>query len=248
MIESASIIVSKPKKQDNNYICPIYFACEESKKKKLEHSFTNSILIDIKRTKTNENFIYIKSKHNNNYMFDLNEIIIDIVKDKSQQWFNNNMNVDLIDDYYTNTIVYNKQYGDIIKLKIIDDNFDILKEHLLKKIDIGIVFEHIKFYKQKFVVECTINNINFDDISDTIENESIHSEQDIDIPSPSNEDILNIKSEYLLKLDNFINTQQEQLNIIQDKISEYQEYKELLNNSELNTIISICDKIENLCA
>lgn len=248
MIESASIIVSKPKKQDNNYICPIYFTQDQSKKKKLEHSFTNSTLIDIKRTKTNENFIYIKSKKNNNYMFDLNEIIINIVKEKSQLWFNNNMNIDLIDDYYTSTIIYNKQHGDIIKLKIIDDNFDILKEHLLKKIDIGIVFEHIKFYKQKFVLECTINNINFDDNSDNIDNESIHSEQDSDIPSPNDEDILNIKSEYLLKLDNLINTQQEQLHAIQNKIKEYQEHKELLNNSELNAIISICDKIENLCA
>ncbi len=150
------ILILKPRKIDNTYVCPIYYSV---KKEHFQMKFTNVIVTSVKPLKHRNEFILdFKNKNYYNFLFDLNAFIVNIVKEKSTIWFNNNMNVDLIDDYYTNPLLYDKNNGDIIRLKCIGE--ENIQENIGKKIDITIQFNQLKFYKQKFLLECEIINYN----------------------------------------------------------------------------------------
>jgi len=244
IIDIDNIIISKPHKFDNSYTCSIYYPI---KKKKLKINFTNSILLYTKSINNkNEFFIFIKNKNFNNLMYDINDKIINIVKKESINWFNNNMNTNLVEDYYTNTIFYDKEYGDIIRLKCIG-NEKILKNKFMKKNDINIIFNHLRFYKQKFVIECeidSISEINNIKINDEL-NESDNS--DNDLPYPDEEDISNIKEECILYINNYLEELTIQKNEIDNKITIFKDLQCTLEKStDINTIITVCNKFNEI--
>ena len=110
----SDLMIAKPKKSEGSFICAI--------KQPFIIDLSASQLVHIKDTNDSAQFVFLKNKKLYNYMYDLNNKIIDIVKDNCTSWFNTNMNADLIDDYYTNTLVYDKTHGDLIKIKIIGDS------------------------------------------------------------------------------------------------------------------------------
>lgn len=242
-----NIIISKPKKIDNTYICPIYY---QTKKNKLLITFNNIILLSTKPLQQrNEFFIYIKNKSYNNFIYDLNTLIIDIVKNKSVLWFNNNMNIDLVDDYYTNTLIYDKKYGDVIRLKCIGNEQDI-NDYIMKKNNITIHINQIRFYKQKFILECEIlkcETINYN-INDTLINEDDILLIEDDIPLPNEDDIYKIKNEYLETINIFLNKIKISFSLLESKINNIEKLKfKLINTLDIDNIIKICNDLEKIC-
>lgn len=246
-IDFDNIIISKPKKIDNTYICPIYY---QTKKNKLLITFNNIILLSTKPLQQrNEFFIYIKNKSYNNFIYDLNTLIIDIVKNKSVLWFNNNMNIDLVDDYYTNTLIYDKKYGDVIRLKCIGNEQDI-NDYIMKKNNITIHINQIRFYKQKFILECEIlkcETINYN-INDTLINEDDILLIEDDIPLPNEDDIYKIKNEYLETINIFLNKIKISFSLLESKINNIEKLKfKLINTLDIDNIIKICNDLEKIC-
>lgn len=243
-----NILISKPRKSDNSYICPIYY---ENKNDRLIYTFKNACIINVKALQQrNESFVYIKCKHSTDFMYDLNSFIVNVVKDKSVSWFNNNMNNDLIDDYYSNTLVYDKKYGDVIRLKCIGDD-DILTVNTLKKVDISVVFNQLRFYKQKFVLECEFQDIvsvNKCDIRDDLSSEDgddVSFEEDV--PLPDFEEIKRIKEECLESTDRCLGILRTEMGILENKISRMEKLKcDLVENNEIDNIIQICDDLEKI--
>jgi hypothetical protein len=237
------IIISKARKIDNTYICPIYY---HVKNEHLQLKFTNVYVISLKPLKQRNEFILdFKNKNYCNFLFDLNAHIINIVKEKSSIWFNNNMNIDLIDDYYSNPLLYDKNNGDIIRLKCIGSE-DNLKEKIGHKIDITIQFNQLKFYKQKFLVECEI--INYQDVNvncEIIENEEEYQDE---FPEPTADDINIIKNTYIKSTDAYLNNLKIMINSFEAKINEIEIIKDQLSNTKNNqNIINMCNDLEKIC-
>lgn len=232
------IIISKPKKSDNSLLCSIYY---NSKKEKPTITMKNMFVIGTKPlSHRNEFFIYIKNHNYNNFIFDLNKYLINIIRDKSTSWFNSNLNADLIEDLYTNTIIYDKHYGDIIRLKCVGEQEHILEEIKNKHIDINITFNHIRFYKQKFVLECEINTF---EISEDIFINYYDEEQ----PSPTYEDIKQIKKEHFKIIDIVLDNLKENLHILEHKILITETLKsELFKTTDIENITKLCNELEKL--
>jgi len=230
-----NIIISKPKKIDNTYVCNIYYPV---KKEYLELSFDNVLLLSVKPLKhRNEFTIDFKNKLYNNFICDLNDFIIQTVKEKSPVWFDNNMNTDLIADYYTNPLIYDKKHGDIIRFKCVG-NEDYIKSIINKKINIKLQFNYIRFYRQKFLIECEILTIE-ENNKYLIADED--TESDYENPEPTIDDINIIKTECLHNVTNYLTELKNKINMLET----FQE--KLLNTYDIGNIINICDELEKLC-
>jgi len=243
-----NIIISKPRKIENTYICPIFY---NQKKENLQITFTNMVIIDIKPLKNRNEFVlYCKNKNYNNFLFDLSTFIINQVKEKSVIWFKNDHLIDLIDDYYTSPLLYDKNHGDIIKFKCIGDE-NYIKDYIGKKTDIDIQFTQLKFYKQKFLLEAEViklqEAINNYDIIEDHDDEDDNDEFE-ESPEPDLEDINYIKKEHIDISDKYLNELKTMLSEIESKIKDLENIKiKLLNTNNIENIIPICDDLTKLC-
>jgi hypothetical protein len=217
------LIIAKPKKVDGTFICAI--------KNLLKIELPSCHLIHIKETNDQAQFIFLKNKNLCNYMYDINNQIISIVKENCTTWFNTNMNPDLIDDYYTNTLVYDKTHGELIKIKIVGD--------LLPESMIGNIYNfefnaiHLRFFKQKFVLETKITKYEITSECDIIDfpSDNEEEEEEEDIIYPSNSELLEMKQEVLSKTQVRIDKLQEELNEltnINKKMEEAQEIDDII--------------------
>ena len=238
-LDTEYILVSKPRKSNGSYVCTISY---KSKGDKLTLSLPNAFIIKTKPLQQrDEILLYFKSKNSINFICDLNAFIIETVKDNSRTWFNNEMNIELIDDYFTNTLFYDKKYGDIIRLKCIGDETKI-EDYVGKRVNILIAFNQLRFYKQKFSIECTVESISdsciFDDESD----------KEDDIPYPTGEDLDEIVGKSLELAEKYINLLHEEKQEMEDKISMIDEKKRALNSTfDVNEILRLCHDLESLC-
>jgi hypothetical protein len=213
------LIIAKPKKVDGTFICAI--------KNSLKIELPSCHLIHIKETNDQAQFIFLKNKNLCNYMYDINNQIISIVKENCTTWFNTNMNPDLIDDYYTNTLVYDKTHGELIKIKIVGD--------LLPESMIGNIYNfefnaiHLRFFKQKFVLETKITKYEITSECDIIDfpSDNEDEEEEEDIIYPSNSELLEMKQEVLSKTQVRIEKLQEELNELTNINKKMEEAEEI---------------------
>jgi hypothetical protein len=248
-VDTENIIISKPKKSNGSYTSQISY---NSKGEKLTVVMPNASLIKTKPLQQrNESMIYFKCKEAIDVICDINAYVIDNVKENSKTWFNTDMNIELIDDYFTNTLIYDKKYGDIIRLKIIGDE-KLVDEFIGKTVDIEITFTQLRFYKQKFVIECVINNIKetcflLEESQDDLEYLEDLKDQE-DIPAPTFEDINNIINETLDLIEQSLKTLNNDKKSIQEKINIFEDKKTILRRTtDIHEIIKICHDLESLC-
>ena len=150
MSSGINMIINKPKKSDqNSYTCVI-----STKQKKTFSILLNKCnLVSLK-----DQYLYLKTSNSDlDTFFDINATIIDIVKENCGEWFNNNMNMDLVEEYFINTLVYDKNQGDLIKIKLISDCKEVLDVNINYSLKLSL--KHLRFYKQKFVIEFNIKDV-----------------------------------------------------------------------------------------
>ena len=135
-----NMILQKPKKNGSTYFANIFV----DKRK-------NPFILELENVlcfHRNGN-MYIKSKSLMMYMIDIASYITENVKNNCSEWFHNNMNVDLIDDYYDNVIKFDKEHGNVVRIKCIN-SLDIFNTD---KYNVHIKFHGLRFSKQKFYIE-----------------------------------------------------------------------------------------------
>uniref|UniRef100_A0A6C0BED8 Uncharacterized protein n=1 Tax=viral metagenome TaxID=1070528 RepID=A0A6C0BED8_9ZZZZ len=187
----SEIIISKPKKLMNTFLASMHY---KSKKLPLRFAVDSAMCIPI-----SSDVVLVKNKNFMDFVADLNEHIISCVKSNCVEWFNNNMNLELIEEYYVNPLKYDKIYGSVVKLKHDEGKLEKGKKNII----IDVV--GLRFLKQKFSIEWTISSI--EDVSDKIEfqsvdTDSIFSSDLDDIPEPDPEELLEMKDKYNLLLTN----------------------------------------------
>lgn len=233
--EISQLLIAKPKKVDNTFVCNI--------KQPFLISLNASQFVHIKDNSDGSQFIFLKNKSMYSYMYDLNASIIDTVKQNCGTWFNTNMNPELIDDYYTTTIVYDKTHGDLIKLKV-TGNTMFPKDVINTKLNISLIANNIRFYKQKFVLETVIDKyetgcdiIDFSDADSDIELIS-----DEDEPYPSAAEIDEMRNDVIQKC-------QTEIDKLQEKLDYYLTLRQNITDAkESDEIIQIYDRFNNSVA
>jgi hypothetical protein len=240
---------SQPKKIDGNtYVCQLFE--KKNSKKPIAISFNDSKVISFKKN-TSDYILTFKNRGMNNFMDDLNSYIIENVKKNYQTWFVSNMNPELIDDYYSTTLAYNKEHGEIIKLRCINANHSEILESAIEqkqKANITVTFRNLRFYKQKFVLECIVDQCDIHDnkydlIEDTIDDISDEHEQEF--PEPDPEEIRTIKNNYISKLKNIHDTLENEIaNLDQKKMEVLDNISSLELTENFSELIKISEEIE----
>lgn len=230
--------ISTPKKDGSTYSSQIYY----EKRKNLFKIDLENVFCFYK----NGN-IYIKNKQFMLYMIDIGTSIVDTVKQNCDKWFNNNMNIDLVEDYYDSPLTYDKKYGQVIRIKTQKS----LESFESGRFNIIIHIQGIRFSKQKFNIEFSIHLFEpcNTEIRDNMFHESnddyISSEEDDDIAEPIPEDINNIRNKHIQTLNDIITQYNNQINEIK-KTQENLEHRLININSEISNIIKIKEQLNDI--
>lgn len=233
--------ITKPKRRENGTYAGSIFLGE---KNRFELHASNSVIVSQKDISEAEKYIYIKNRKVNNIICDLNKVIIDIVKENCDVWFKNSVNSDLIEEYFTNTIVYDRKYGDLIRLKVIDLEHDI---PLHKPVDVSLTLLNIRFYKQKFVIEWTLDRVETSSLD--VHNLFDESEEEEEVAEPLTDDMYAIREEYIGMLQRMKEEMREKLASLETRMGEVEEVLEDVQNiNSEESFFKACARLENFLA
>lgn len=243
-----NIIVQKPKKSfGNSYTCPIYY---QSRKNAYTLLLSRAKVVKVSRlSNLDDLYLFLRIPQVYNYFFDINHKIVEIVKNCSGEWFNNNMNPELIEDYYTSTLVYDKNYGDVLKLKVVGGDYQTLEKLNQKDTDydITITLTNLRFFKQKFVLETRVDNhavhTGFSFIDSDGEDGDLDEPESLSdvVASPSHEEVQEIRSGTLRGIEVKMDEVREKIENLTDKLKELDVFR-----NEEGELIKKKEFLENL--
>jgi hypothetical protein len=240
--------ISKPKRQENGTYQASILQDKNGKRFPFVLKIKQAYIFGIKEmkrdAKTEDEPSYaLLFKHHSiiDTLYDINQEVIDIVKAQCSSWFKTSLTDDMIDDYFVNNIMYDSKKGKYIKIKCINDISEVPVNVM---VNLEISLQHIRFYKQQFVLEWVVDEVEIIDGSPTTEHEE---EADDDIPYPTEDDIHDIKSRIR-------KTSQVVLEKVNAKLSMLQKYKESITNrlteihasQDIHRVIALCDEIDNI--
>lgn len=233
------LIISKPRKGENSYVSQLYY---REKQTPFTHTFQHAKVMAIRPLQQRDEFmIYLRCKTSHEFMCDVNAEIIDTVKDNNSSWFHTNMNVELVEDYYSSTFVYDKQHGDLIRLKCIGDE-SVLQTYLEQVVDLTVTFMNLRFYKQKFVAEVCVTEVNPVPSQLLVVDDQEVSEEGEEDPEPNADDVFRIKDECLTAISDKIGDLTSQVAALSSEIGILEQHMKLLQNTtDLTKITEICD-------
>lgn len=241
--------ILKPKRASNGtYEGLIY---KNSKKDLVKIRVEKAIIVDIKQNKDNDYYLTLKQKSIAKDICVINEKIIDYVKENCGSWFKNNLSDDLIEDYFTSNILYDKDKGQLIRFKCTND-ISVLSTDT--SVNIVLSLKLIRFYKQKFVVEWEVEEIEIIDnllFQSDIESDISEEINDDDIPTPDEEELsisLNeSKTHYNQKLNDQLLSIQKQILSLTDKENILKEQVTKLNSiANFYELSSLCHDLDKL--
>jgi hypothetical protein len=237
------ITISKPRKQENGtYEGKVY----TDKKKHVKLHINNALVIKVKSGNDNQNYMYLKERSIAKDLYDLNNQVVEQVKENCFSWFRIHLNEDLIEDYCSSCVMYDKKFGQVLKFKCLNDISNIPCE---THVNVDITLVGIRFYKQKFVLEWNVEqveqlcNMNISDLSD---DDSIVDDE-YEVPCPDQEELATLKASYFAeasrRCDNIM-VSIDELQKKRDSINLLLE--ELQSLSDFTKISRVCDELDIL--
>lgn len=228
----SDISIRKPEKDGSTYFAT--FAYNKHRNSPVKIQLDTVICV-----KSKDN-IYVRNKEFTDYMIDLNEHIIEIVKQKWPAWFKNNLNKEFIEESYVNPLRYDKRYGNLVKLGQCD-----VEEG---KFDIKLEVTGLRFQKQKFNIVWSIKEITAaQDVEFTFADESDNEIIDDDLPEPIPEDVEDAKEKYTLHINDLLERYTEEYDRLKSIIDKLSNAKNDIKSFEsLEDFVVIEDLIETL--
>ena len=238
--------ISKPKRQENGtYQATI---AQDDKKSPIVLHIKQAYIFAIKEMKRDsknedEPSYALQFKHHSiiDRLYDINQNVLDIVKAQCSSWFKTSLTDDMIDDYFVNNIMYDSKKGKYIKIKCVNDISEVPVNVM---VNLQISLQYIRFYKQQFVLEWVIDEVEIIDGTTSTEHED---EVDDDIPGPTEDDIHDIKARIR-------KSSQCVLDMIHQKTVALQKYKDSISNrlaeihasQDIHRVVALCDEIESI--
>ena len=245
------LTIQKAKKKEGFYLCPI--GCN-GVRTPFVITFNKAKLLSLRETSST---VIIKCRGMSKYMDELNDKIVDTVRDNSGAWFNSTIDDELIEEYYISTLQYDKKRGETIRLKV--KNIDELEQDMLDTTGtLTVCLKYLKFYKQKFFPEFDIASFepvaqNSDNLplfgSESEEEEDVDFDDDAEeeIPKPSYEELQVMKHDLITKLQAKNTTLRLSYTALKQQIETFQDaIQNLQMCEEHDNIIKMCDAYQNL--
>lgn len=141
-LDPSKFTVRDPKRDDDVYICRIGYSGSKHVRIKIDWAK----IVDIKESI----IVYVAlGKDWLHTILDIEEVLLQKTKERAQEWFNARMTPDIIEDFFTSSIVVHKKYGHVLKLTCKNDS---LQPNLKPRIPCSMVLtlSGLKFYKKKF--------------------------------------------------------------------------------------------------
>lgn len=168
----------------------------QTKKEHYQLDIKNAKIVRVK-CHGGEWYMYIQHAGITKQVCDLNTDVIQQVKEHCASWFKSALSDELIEDYFSHNIVFDKELGQVIRFKCLNDLSDI---EAGVPANIVITMKKIRFFKQKFVLEWDVEEIEVLDPCVIVDIENAAASDDDDIPMPTLEEIHNMKSNILAVL------------------------------------------------
>jgi len=216
----------KPKKDGSTY-----FAQLLHKKKEVKFTLDNAHVLP-----QTSSSLSVKHKRMCVYMADLSDHIVSLVKENCEAWFNNNMDIELIEDYYVNPVRFHKAHGNLLKLKVSQGSIEFPEAGVVRA-NIVVVLKGLRFLKQKFSLEwevrewspCAANDIEFDldDLSSTASEDD-----EEDLPEPIPDDFDAIKHDLIAHLSGLHDKLSQKIKTLSETADEVKKYLAEVENAE----------------
>ena len=213
-----SIVITKPKKTDDSLFGKIVYNDST-----LRVFFPNAQVIKHKQIKHLSNYytvLFVKlPKSVCAAMVEFDAQCTDIVKKNISQWFTKGLDENIIEEYYTSSVVVSKSDGYLIKLKL--QGVDELLEP--NRYDVVMDLKGLRFYKQRFIPEWEMVGVkhidgDFMNSLQSEDEETWQDDQDDDVPGPDDEEITAIISGMDERLEGLLQkVRQEHAEIIEQK-------------------------------
>lgn len=231
-----TIVIGKARKNEGFYICNV----TTSDKSPFVVTIDKAQVLTIKET---SNTVILKSKCCVRYMDDLNDKIIDIVKQNSSNWFSTSIDNELIDEYYISTLQYDKKRGETIRIKV--RNIDeIMDKQISGHVTLVLVLKYLKFYKQKFFAEFNIESVETTELCNDVFLDD-DCEDDQEYALPSYEEVQAIRMDCLQKLYSSRNKILEQMEKCQTQSQILDDAIENLEMcTDMNQITELCEEYQ----
>lgn len=231
-----TIVIGKARKNEGFYICNV----TTSDKSPFVVTIDKAQVLTIKET---SNTVILKSKCCVRYMDDLNDKIIDIVKQNSSNWFSTSIDNELIDEYYISTLQYDKKRGETIRIKV--RNIDeIMDKQISGHVTLVLVLKYLKFYKQKFFAEFNIESVETTELCNDVFLDD-DCEDDQEYALPSYEEVQAIRMDCLQKLYSSRNKILEQMEKCQTQSQILDDAIENLEMcTDINQITELCEEYQ----
>ena len=150
-LQTEKLKISKPRKTDDSLFGKVEYdgvrlhlhlnGIDILKHKKIRHSTKFYTVMQLR-----------VSKETCKKMVDFDSYCIEQVQKHTESWFTKALDENVIEEYYTSSVIINKGAGFLLKLKLQGDG-DPLPPH---KADIVVALKGLRFYKQRFIPEWEI--------------------------------------------------------------------------------------------
>lgn len=236
--------IQKPKRDVNGTYHGLIF--KNSKKELVSLHIKNACLEDIKEH-ASDFYLFIKHKNVAKEIYDINNDVITCVKENCASWFKTNLSDDLIEEYFTSNIIYDKNRGQVIKFKCINDLSELqscANGKTCAHITINLIA--IRFYKQKFVVEWEVEEIDIVEDTEAKFVECDDTDDDEDVPVPYEEDIEALKQQYLNAATHELTKIRDSIKKLKEREISLQDLSTKLSTAEnFSQVSAACDNLDN---
>jgi protein-tyrosine phosphatase len=249
-IDLDQISISKPKKTEDSLFGNI--SCDA---KQLNVRLYNTQVIQHKKVRhlsKSYTVLFLKvSKATCKHIVELDNHCIDHVKANFASWFAKSFDENIIEDYYTSSVLLSKTNGYVFKLKLQGDD-DLLEP---SKYDFVLGLKGLRFYKQRFIPEWEIVNIKpvENDFLNSIRSDSDDSwEEDMieteSVPEPDAEEVRSITNALRARIQGRLDALTSEQAAVANKIEECVELLSKLNASAvaIPELDKISEYVENL--
>lgn len=141
-LDTSKFTVHDPKRDDDVYVCRIYYNGSKHVRIKIDWAR----IVDIKEA----TLVYVAlGKEWLHTILDIEDVLLQKTKERAQEWFNARMTPDIIEDFFTSSIVVHKKHGHVLKLYCKNDS---VQPSFKTKAPCSLVLKlsGLKFYKKKF--------------------------------------------------------------------------------------------------
>lgn len=233
-MEAQPLHITKPKKRENGtYAANIYI---QGTKQRYVFDAPGSVIMEIKDISEAEKYFLIKNRKCNAIMCDLNAAVLTQVTENCEAWFRNSLNPSLIDDYFTNTVIYDRQHGDVLRLKVIDMEEEGVPVH--RPVNLKFALVAIRFYRQKFVLEWTLEAMEEGGNGVLFQPDADEGDEDaVEVAAPTQEEIRDIQKNYVAEL-------KRRLEEAEAAASQIRELLEEVRCLGPQTFFQVCDRVD----